>query len=139
VRTEKQQRLAKLNLVPAHAQAESNGVSRNSTREASFGQRRALTDKGKGRSDVRDRTADGVMETSWLPSQTRSDEDDMLGGGRKSRKSGSRPKGVETFGLGLEKGRVGQEVEMTENQRKGRTERRKGMRSGSKNVFRRLG
>lgn len=74
------------------------------------------------------------MEVSWVPSGTRKvDEDDMLvsGGGSNGK---PKRKGVETFGAGMEKG-GDNIVEMSESDKKGRTQRRKGVRSGSKNVF----
>jgi len=47
-------------------------------------------------------------------------------------------KGVETFGAGLEKG-VEERMEFAnDSERQGRSHRRKGVRSGSKNAFRRL-
>jgi len=46
-------------------------------------------------------------------------------------------KGMETFGAGLEKG-IEEVVDVAESERIGRTQRRKGVRSGSKNAFRRL-
>jgi ribosome biogenesis protein ENP2 len=82
------------------------------------------------------------MEVSWVPSSSSGiiDEDDELvsGGGRSSKGKGhERRKGVESFGAGMERG--GEEhSQLSESDRKGRTERRKGIRSGSKNVFRRM-
>ena len=49
-----------------------------------------------------------------------------------------RRKGVEVFGAGMEKGGEEPEVAMSEAERRGRTKRRQGMRSGSKNTFRRM-
>ena len=49
-----------------------------------------------------------------------------------------RRKGVEVFGAGMERGGEEPDVEMTESERKGRTKRRQGMRSGSKNTFRKM-
>lgn len=76
---------------------------------------------------------------SWVPSSSGPiAEDDMLvegGGGGKKRSD--RRKGVEVFGAGMERG--GEEpVDQSESDRKGRTHRRKGVRSGSKNVFRKI-
>ena len=45
---------------------------------------------------------------------------------------------MEAFGAGMERGGEGPDVEMSEAERKGRTKRRQGMRSGSKNTFRRM-
>lgn len=62
------------------------------------------------------------------------DEDDSRGG--KPRKV-PLPKGVERFGAGMEKGGGDRNArELSEQERSGRTRRRRGMRSGSKNAFR---
>lgn len=74
------------------------------------------------------------------PSSGIIDQDDELvsAGGRSSKGKGHEGrKGVKSFGAGMEKG--GEEhSRLSENDRKGRTARRKGVRSGSKNVFRRM-
>jgi len=78
------------------------------------------------------------MEMSWVPSSKAVDEDDRLvaGGQRPKRGKAQRP-GVESFGAGMEKG-PNLSKDVNESDRKGRTKRRQGVRSGSKNVFRRL-
>lgn len=78
---------------------------------------------------------------SWVPSADAAgnDDDALVGEGGRApggtkRRDGKR-KGVESFGAGMERGGIGEEL--TESERKGRTQRRKGIRSGSKNTFRR--
>lgn len=114
-------------------------------KNASFGQRRshlgASNSKGKGRahSDVR-HTADGGMELTFVPRTSASADDyDEGGAGPAGQMKGNpRRKGVEAFGAGMERGGEEPEVQLTDAERKGRTKRRQGMRSGSKNTFRRM-
>ncbi len=81
------------------------------------------------------RTEDAPMEISWVPSGSAGKAADHEEG--KAKAKAPRRKGVESFGAGLERG-----VEETSNaddaERQGRTQRRKGIRSGSKNVFRQM-
>lgn len=71
---------------------------------------------------------------SWVPSG--SAKDDERGDTRTQDRRGSgKKKGIEYLGAGLEKG-VEMVDDMSDAQRQGRTHRRKGVRSGSKNVFR---
>ncbi|KAI0371259.1 hypothetical protein BV20DRAFT_993435 [Pilatotrama ljubarskyi] len=133
----------KVRLVPLQAQndASSRGVDKNAT----FGQRRSqLGPKGKERASSREdaavrRTADGGIEMTFIPRTSSSghDYDDGPVSGKAKAKEPKR-KGVETFGAGMERGGEDPEREMSEAERKGRTKRRQGMRSGSKNVFRKL-
>ncbi|KAF8180377.1 NUC153 and WD40 repeat-containing nucleolar rRNA processing-related protein [Pholiota molesta] len=94
---------------------------------ATFGQRRTpVSTTSTKKSGVRKSRADeeGPMEISWVPSSS-SARDDEDGDGKKSGRAGkdkTRRKGIESFGA----------------ERKGRTQRRQGIRSGSKNVFRRI-
>ena len=81
------------------------------------------------------------MEISWVPTSSSSAtsgkyNDDMQ---KKSKTVKDKlRKGVETFGAGLERG-VEERMEFSnDSERKGRSHRRKGVRSGSKNTFRRL-
>ncbi|KAI0634852.1 WD40-repeat-containing domain protein [Trametes polyzona] len=141
-----QRREPKVRLVPLHAQNETStrGVDKNAT----FGQRRSqLGSKGKERaSSAQDasirHTADGGIEMTFVPRTTSSghDYDDEAPPGRAAQKKGkeAKRKGVETFGAGMERGGEEPEREMSEAERKGRTKRRQGMRSGSKNTFRRM-
>jgi ribosome biogenesis protein ENP2 len=127
---QKQARLQSLRMVPADAQTESHGGHRVSNRDATFGQRRAGK---KTRVDVPSRSADGGMEMSWIPSSTRGDDEEEHShvSGRKGKKA---KWNKTSMGVGLL-----EKVEMNEQERRGRKDRRKGVRSGSKNVFRRLG
>lgn len=67
-------------------------------------------------------------------------DEDGEEGGRAQQKKGrdAKRKGVQEFGAGMEKGGEEPDVEMSESERKGRTKRRQGMRSGSKNTFRKM-
>ncbi|KAI9460808.1 hypothetical protein HD554DRAFT_2132531 [Boletus coccyginus] len=76
--------------------------------------------------------ADGRMEMSFIPSGAGGDDPD-------TRKKKEVRKGVEVFGAGMERGVEEPKGEMSESERSGRKQRRKGMRSGSRNVFRQLG
>ncbi|KAI0084720.1 WD40-repeat-containing domain protein [Irpex rosettiformis] len=141
-----QSRNPNVRLVPLQAHA--NGRDRLD-KNATFGQRRTTSSSavdgsrnGKGKGKMRDSedvhfAEDGGMEVSFMPSG-KSDHDDDMGGKANSKGKARRGKGVETFGASLEKGGDGPEVEISESERKGRTHRRKGMRSGSKNTFRRM-
>lgn len=73
------------------------------------------------------------MEMSYTPSSNyAADEDADTSGGRK-KKSGYN-------GMTMERGSDIREVEeVAENDRKGRSKRRQGVRSGSKSAFRKIG
>lgn len=124
-------------------QTQVNGSDgRFNNKNATFGQRRSVAEglnsqnaagKGKMRED---RSADGGMEVTFVPSGAADDAEPAERGGRG--KNPARRKGVELFGAGLEKGGREAEVVLSEGERKGRTQRRRGMRSGSKNTFRRM-
>jgi hypothetical protein len=73
------------------------------------------------------------MEMSFIPSGEADEEEQ-----RPTRKKKDIRKGVEVFGAGMERGVEEQKGDMSENERSGRKQRRKGMRSGSKNVFRQI-
>ncbi len=137
----------KVRLVPL--QTHDSGSGRGIDKNATFGQRRLqLSSKGKQRALAHDsdvhHAADGGMEMTFIPktSSLGADDDDDLAGGktsqRKGKEKGPKRKGVEVFGAGMERGGVEPEVEMAESERSGRTKRRQGMRSGSKNTFRRM-
>lgn len=115
------------------------GVDKN----ASFGQH--LINSRLKSNQVRftkEETAEqGGMEMTWTPSSASAAMDDI--DDDSSKKRGSRDlmkkrKGTESFGAGMERGGM-DEVEIRETEKKGRTQRRKGIRSGSRNVFRNLG
>ena len=118
----------------------SDDVQPLSNKTETFGQRLALIRKGKGRYDGSSHTSGG-METSWVPSPHQ--REDTATSSRERRhekgkgKGKDKRKGVERFGMSLEKGGIDEKVDLSESQRRGRTQRRTGMRSGSKNVFRR--
>lgn len=80
---------------------------------------------------------EGGVEMTYIPSQSRADDDDDGDRNGNARKE-TRRKGVEVFGHGMEKGGEDPEVALSESDRKGRARRRTGMRSGSKNTFRRM-
>jgi len=124
---------ARVNLVPMRVQS---STLRNIDKNATFGQRRTPVQSTASflGERVQNQADDSAMEISWVPSDSASkDADDLHSKGRRPQKE--RRKGVETFGAGMEKG--GQEtLDITESERTGRTYRRKGVRSGSKNIFR---
>ncbi|KAH9477781.1 Ribosome biogenesis protein enp2-like protein [Psilocybe cubensis] len=127
--------LKKVNMVPMVPQT--GGQSQKlGDKDATFGQRRApLPSKKTGPSKPR-MDADAPMEISWVPSSSSGGRNGGDGeGGKSSNKDKVRRKGVETFGAGLERG-VEEKVDMGDSERHGRTQRRKGVRSGSKNAFR---
>ena len=78
------------------------------------------------------------MEMAFVPrtSASANEYDDGPVKERSGKAKEAKRKGVEAFGAGME--REGPDVEMSEAERKGRTKRRQGMRSGSKNTFRRM-
>lgn len=86
-------------------------------------------------------SADGGVEMSWVPSSSSKPmgDDDMLvpGGPGNSKKRQDKRNGVESFGAGMERGGE-RNANISDADRMGRTERRKGVRSGSKNIFRRM-
>ncbi|EIW77241.1 hypothetical protein CONPUDRAFT_157505 [Coniophora puteana RWD-64-598 SS2] len=145
------QRTPRVDMVPLVASTEANGRGgRGGDRTDTFGARRTgksyAQQNGKGKGRARP-DADGwggggrEMETSWVPSASGADGDGLYddgpGGKNKGgRKPGAR-KGVEFMGASMERG--GGEDEDGDKGRGGRTQRRKGMRSGSRNVFRKLG
>lgn len=133
-------RVPNVNFVPMRTKDSVHGVDRN----ASFGQRMSGATSGSkfrgGRRDTIRQSEDGGMEISWTPSAS-AVQDEPERDRSSSRKSGmaqkAKRKGVESFGAGMERGGT-DEVEVAEAERKGRTQRRKGIRSGSKNVFRNM-
>ncbi|TFK71905.1 hypothetical protein BDN72DRAFT_887452 [Pluteus cervinus] len=139
-RDRERNRVANVKMVPVNAQASS---SRTDT-QATFGQRRNGPSKtpgsstwGRNAKGTFDDNDDGGMEVSWLPSSTaRDDSPEAESSKRGKSKKPEKRKGVESFGAGLERGHVQQELD--ENDRKGRTKRRTNVRSGSKNTFRRM-
>jgi ribosome biogenesis protein ENP2 len=96
-------------------------------------------------SAIVNRASDGGVEMSWTPSAASSrqhayeDAQEERRGSTKGKlkskeTSKEKRKGVETFGAGMEKG--GEDGrDLSESDRRGRTERRRGIRSGSKNAI----
>jgi ribosome biogenesis protein ENP2 len=150
-----------MRLVPLQARQSSTRVgnkSNNGDGDASFGRRRNASASVRGRQKETAsradgdeqhvfRKSDGSVEVSWVPptpkfrSADAAEEDDLVlgGSGRRPRRQGDEVlrKGVERFGAGMEKG--GEDPNMrvlSEQERSGRKQRRRGMRSGSKNAFR---
>jgi ribosome biogenesis protein ENP2 len=123
-----------------------NGSQRSTTggdASASFGQRRHSLPSSKAAQpddpsgDIIRRGEDGGMVISFVPDPSKAKEE--KGARRKEKQKGQPNKkrpGIEYLGAGLEKGV--ERAEVSEQDKKGRTHRRKGMRSGSKNTFRRL-
>ncbi|KZV72966.1 hypothetical protein PENSPDRAFT_603451 [Peniophora sp. CONT] len=143
----------RVKFVPLRTQGPSTSTR---TQDAPFGQRRAQSQSQKSSKKGADdqhivRNADGTVEMSWVPSsggggkgKRRSsgyDEDDGMDGGKgKGRGKGKERdtrKGLERFGAGMEKGGEDQ-GRLSESERKGRTSRRRDVRSGSKNTFRKI-
>ncbi|PFH47091.1 hypothetical protein AMATHDRAFT_68460 [Amanita thiersii Skay4041] len=133
-------RVPKVNLVPMRADS-----SRQGDKNATFGQRRRSmastqkSNKGGALYDELQFGEDGAMEVTWTPSASKALAGDNIHdgaqGGQKGGDKKGRRGGVEVFGAGMEKGVV-EGADLSEVERKGRTQRRQGMRSGSKNVFR---
>ncbi|KAH6900901.1 WD repeat-containing protein [Coprinopsis sp. MPI-PUGE-AT-0042] len=126
-------RQPKVNYVPMQASASG---SRFEDKNATFGQRLAPK-ASKFNSRTRGgRGDDDAMEVSWVPSgSSKNDEDDDRPRRKKGDKKGG---GIERFGAGLEKGYSESAQDISEAERSGRTHRRHGVRSGSKNTFRRM-
>lgn len=119
-------RKANVNMVPMRVQHGAGGTDRTAT----FGQRRGSGSAGKRTVQNADGGA-GEQEMSWVPSSSTQTEKTSSNRRHQDRK------GVERFGAGLEKGGESA-AEIAERDRQGRTHRRQGVRSGSKNVFRRM-
>ena len=105
----------------------------NNNKSASFGQRRQHS-LGTHHTTRKSSSHDGGFTLSWVPSNSKGDSGKPARGEGKS--NIKRP-GIEYLGAGLEKG-VERPNNLSEAERKGRSERRKNVRSGSKNVFRKL-
>lgn len=80
----------------------------------------------------RSRRSDGPAEGE--------DEDGLVGGPRGQKRAlKDVRKGVERFGAGMEKGGEDPNIRaLSEQERRGRSKPRRGMRSGSKNAFRQM-
>ena len=138
-------RAANVNMVPMRPQTTTNGnAQRSGDKDATFGQRRvprSASFANKRKSSFKTQENDDAMEISWVPSSSasatgRKDKSDRQSKSRTS--ENRRRKSVETFGAGLERG-VEERTEFSnDSEKQGRSHRRKGVRSGSKNAFRRL-
>ena len=130
-------------MVPIRPQTigSNNNTQRPGDKNATFGQRRmprsaSFTNSAKKSSFRAHEDDDNAMEISWVPTSSSS-----ATGGKDERQNKSKTardklrKGIETFGAGLERG---VEEFSNDSEKKGRSHRRKGVRSGSKNTFRRL-
>ncbi|KLO17661.1 hypothetical protein SCHPADRAFT_846182 [Schizopora paradoxa] len=135
-------RRPKVRMVDAVPRVDGRNKSSGSTsRDATFGQRKQITTSNSLRKNMPSNKPDEdmAMEYSWVPATNEKDERSTS---KSSKKGGNEMrKGVEYFGLGMEKGGddTRHREDMDENERHGRTKRRSGMRSGSKNAFRSIG
>jgi ribosome biogenesis protein ENP2 len=122
-------------MVSASASLGATGKA-NDDKFASFGQRRQRPSgtHHTTRKGALQKAEDGGFALSWIPSKTKGDSGKPVRVGVNSK---IRRPGIEYLGAGLEKG-VEQFKNLSETERKGRSERRKNVRSGSKNVFRKL-
>ena len=125
-----------------------HSTSTSTNANASFGQRRKTSSSSIGDNRRRNSGAyskgNAEAEFTWVPSAGADGSDS----GRPSKASANgkekekKRRGIETFGAGLEKGHTtandADSRPLSENERHGRTKRRMGVRSGSKNVFRGL-
>ena len=155
---------ANVRLVPLQAQASTvaSGRIAAASRDTSstFGHRRSASGRQQQQQQQQHhedghilRKGDGSVEVSWVPAPKSSrsdvpakkegdeDEDGLVGGQQRRPKRALKDirKGVERFGVGMEKG--GEDPNMrvlSEQERRGRSQRRRGMRSGSKNAFRQM-
>ncbi|KAG9311683.1 hypothetical protein JVU11DRAFT_7920 [Chiua virens] len=126
---------SKVHFVPLDART-SGLAGRTKDKEASFGQRLARP-SAKSSATVPSKvrfSADGGMEMTFIPSGAGEDTPELA----TQKKKMQVRRGVEVFGSGMERGVEEPKTEMSESERSGRKQRRKGMRSGSKNVFRRM-
>ena len=141
---------ANLRLVPLQYQPSTSSGRTAASKDASFGHRRSASARQRQRQNDMTSGANhddehvGSVEVSWVPTTSRSageDDDDLVErrpGGHKRASKDTR-KGVERFGAGMEKGGENPDMRvLSEQERSGRTQRRRGMRSGSKNAFRQM-
>jgi len=141
-RKREQNRTSNVTFVPLRAQSDSAGNRRQSDKSATFGQRRSSDIKGQSNKSARQRaegvgrSADAGIEMTWVPSESSrpmEDDDKLVPGSSSSNQRQERRKGRESFGAGMERGTSERHGDMSDGDRRGRTERRKGIRSGSKN------
>jgi len=120
-------------MVSASAFLGATGIASND-KSTSFGQRRQRPSSihHTTRQSGLQKAGDGGFSLSWVPFQTKDDSGRPVEG-----KSKMKRPGIEYLGAGLEKG-VERVNNLSETDRKGRSVRRKNIRSGSKNVFRKV-
>lgn len=144
-RDRERNRAANVNMVPMRPQITgSNHTQRPGDKNATFGQRRmprSASSANRSANRSTHENDDAPMEISWVPSSSSSAAGGKDNADRQSKSrdgKDKRRKGVETFGASLERG-VDERLEFSnDSERQGRSHRRKGVRSGSKNTFRRL-
>ncbi|KAF9266503.1 WD40 repeat-like protein [Marasmius fiardii PR-910] len=133
-----QQRNPKVTLVPMRLDSQSHS---GGGKDVSFGERRG-GDSSKKQKHRNDEDGEGGMEVSWVPSASSTTSSQSQSQSNSKQKGKPPRKGFETFGMGMERGGDEQDEVRggvgSERERKGRTVRRKGVRSGSRNVFRRM-
>jgi ribosome biogenesis protein ENP2 len=118
--------------------------STSSNPNASFGQRRkAMASSSSGVSGGRRRDTDSHAdaEFTWVPNAPlQADSEKSAKEQANDKAKEKKRRGIESFGAGLEKGHTTANDEdarpLSESERHGRTKRRSGVRSGSKNAFR---
>jgi ribosome biogenesis protein ENP2 len=106
--------------------------------DSSFGQRRRDNSGGRqlGHANADNDFDDPGAEISWVPSSEKSSEEI---GQKKGERSKNQKGGEKAFTLQHGSGSGDHDKgELPENERKGRMKRRTGIRSGSRNVFRRM-
>lgn len=105
---------------------------------ASFGDRRKETPSTNSHKPLANKHEDrGAMEMSWTPTTTSRDDQPSDDETLSRPKPKGKRKGIETFGAGMEKG-IDTTGQINEGSRTGRSKRRSGVRSGSRNAFRKL-
>lgn len=117
-----------------------HGGRKQHSKNATFGQRRRDQSDSQPRlKSQREEYIDSARDFSYIPSGSGRDDE---GGRRNERKRGNADRGVEKFGgTTMQRGRDRDEDEggtLAESERHGRTKRRSGVRSGSRNTFRRM-
>ncbi|KAL4068613.1 WD40-repeat-containing domain protein [Scleroderma yunnanense] len=125
---------ANVNLIPIVPRTNAS-TAKLGNKDASFGQRLS-SQRPKAHAEKTSNmqfSADGGMEMSFIPSSSALDDDVLKPAKRKAMR-----KGVEVLGATMERGGEELQGDVGESDRTGRTHRRKGQRSGSKNTFRML-
>lgn len=128
-------------LVELRPQTEGDVFNPGADRNSTFGERRTQFPSAKmsKNKNAVSGTEKGAMEISWIPSTTSKDDDDHSDNENNQTRRSKKQKGAETFGAGMEKGGRIEGEDLEHESRFGRTKRRTGVRSGSKNVFRSQG